>query len=165
MVSREDPASAFESVAAGIDYPMFVVTTIARGERAGCLVGFATQVSLEPARFLACISRVNDTHRVAEAAEHLAVHVLGRDAMETARLFGEHSADDVDKFARCHWSTETHGLPILQDAVAWFGGPIRARTNMGDHTGLVIEPDCGQVHESPIKALMFADVVDFSPGH
>ena len=65
---------------AGFDYPMFVVTAVdpGTGARAGCLVGFATQTSIEPFRFLVCLSRRNRTYRVARAATVLAVHVLDR---------------------------------------------------------------------------------------
>ncbi len=35
-----------------IDYPMFIVTAAAGGRRAGCLVGFTTQCSIHPPRFL-----------------------------------------------------------------------------------------------------------------
>jgi flavin reductase (DIM6/NTAB) family NADH-FMN oxidoreductase RutF len=37
---------AFEQLVALVDYPMFVVTTRAGDEPAGCLVGFTSQVSI-----------------------------------------------------------------------------------------------------------------------
>ena len=43
---------AFEKLVSLLDYPMFVVTTRAGDESAGCLVGFASQVSIRPPRFL-----------------------------------------------------------------------------------------------------------------
>jgi len=48
--------------------PVFVVTAYADDRRAGCVVGFATEVSIHPARFLACISRQNATFPVAMRA-------------------------------------------------------------------------------------------------
>ena len=48
-----------------LDYPMFVVTTRAGDEPAGCLVGFASQVSIRPPRFLVGLSKRNHTYRVA----------------------------------------------------------------------------------------------------
>ena len=41
-----------DQVLSEVDYPVFVVTTVDRdsGERAGCLVGFVTQCSIDPAR-------------------------------------------------------------------------------------------------------------------
>ena len=42
----------FGSFVSGLDYPMFVVTAAADGRRAGCLVGFTSQVSIDPPRLL-----------------------------------------------------------------------------------------------------------------
>ena len=46
----------------GLDYPMFVITVAAGGERSGCLIGFATQAGVDPARFIVCLSDKNHTH-------------------------------------------------------------------------------------------------------
>ena len=51
-----DPHRTFNALASELDYPMFVVTTAAGGAPAGCLVGFATQCSIDPPRFLVCLS-------------------------------------------------------------------------------------------------------------
>jgi flavin reductase (DIM6/NTAB) family NADH-FMN oxidoreductase RutF len=81
---------------------MFLVTAVhpASGARAGCLVGFATQCSISPGRFLVAISRSNATHAVALAAEVLAVHGPARDQHGLAVLFGAETGDEIDKFAR-----------------------------------------------------------------
>lgn len=39
-----------------LDHPMYVVTAEADGERAGCLVGYASQCSIQPARFMVWLS-------------------------------------------------------------------------------------------------------------
>ena len=67
---------SFEDVAELLDYPMFVVTTASNGKRAGCLVGFTTQISIDPARFLVGLSVNNHTHQVAADASRLVVHLL-----------------------------------------------------------------------------------------
>src|SRR5215208_7631728 len=41
------PLPAFEAIVAQLDYPMFIVTAAAGEERGGCLVGFATQASID----------------------------------------------------------------------------------------------------------------------
>ena len=58
----------FQRLVAQLDYPMFIATVAAGGERAGCLIGFATQCSIHPPRFLAGISDKNRTYRVAQGA-------------------------------------------------------------------------------------------------
>src|SRR5919206_3595218 len=78
---------AFQSLVGRLDLPMLIVTVTADGERDGCLVGFATQTSIDPPRFLVCISDKNRTHRVLErGADALVVHVAPRDAAELVEL-------------------------------------------------------------------------------
>ena len=101
---------------------MFVVTTQADGHPSGCLVGFATQTSMHPPRFLAGLSRNNHTCGVAARSDYLAVHVLERRHIGLAQLFGGETGDQINKFALCSWHTGPEGMPILDDAVAWFIG-------------------------------------------
>jgi flavin reductase (DIM6/NTAB) family NADH-FMN oxidoreductase RutF len=63
----------FEDLMAMLDYPAFVVTTQAAGQPAGCLVGFATQTSVGPPRFLVGVAKGSHTLEVASRAQHLAV--------------------------------------------------------------------------------------------
>jgi len=131
----------FDRVAGGVDYPMYVVTAVgADGTRAGCLVGFATQCSIDPPRFLVCLSEANHTYRVAQEASVLAVHLLRREDEALAALFGAETGDEVDKFGRCSWSTGPEGVPVLDDVVAWFVGRVVERVDLGDHVGHVLEP-------------------------
>ncbi|WP_207923887.1 flavin reductase family protein, partial [Actinomadura bangladeshensis] len=131
-----------DTFVAGFDYPMFVVTTIdpGTGTRAGCLVGFATQTGIDPFRFLVCLSRVNHTYRTAEAATHLAVHVLDESQRDLAALFGSQTGDEIDKFTRCAWRPGPEGVPLLTDAPRHLVGRILARTDLGDHTGYLLAP-------------------------
>ena len=96
-----DGEEAFDRLMSLLDYPMFVVTTRAGDELSGCLVGFATQVSIQPSRFLVGLSKRNHTYRIASRADHLAVHLVPRTHAEIARLFGGETGDRVDKFERC----------------------------------------------------------------
>jgi flavin reductase (DIM6/NTAB) family NADH-FMN oxidoreductase RutF len=154
--------SAFEQLSAALDYPMFVVTAAADGARAGCLVGFSTQGSIDPVRYLVGISEKNHTHRVALGAPRLAVHAL-RDR-NLAELFGAETGDETDKFARCGWRPGPDGVPVLDGAAAWFSGPVLDRFPMGDHTAFLIEPDSGECADAT-GLITFADVRDLEPGH
>ncbi|GAA1816407.1 flavin reductase family protein [Actinomadura chokoriensis] len=155
-----------DTFVAGFDYPMFVVTAVdpGTGTRAGCLVGFATQTSIDPFRFLVCLSRVNHTYRAAEAATHLAVHVLDESQQELATLFGSQTGDEIDKFARCAWRPGPEGVPLLTDAPRHLVGRILARTDLGDHTGYLLTPIdvTGSAEAAP---LTFRTLPDLSPGH
>src|SRR5690242_1693741 len=128
----------FDQHVEALDYPLLIITaTCANGERAGCVVGFATQCSIEPRRFLTGLSEKNRTYRVAETATHLAVHVLDRREKQLAELFGGETGDEVDKFAMCRWHEGPYGVPILSDIDAWFVGRVVERVALGDHLGYI----------------------------
>ena len=136
-----DPEDALAELLGDTDGPMWILTVSTGDERSGCLIGFATQVSIDPARFLACVSKVNHTFGLAARAEHLAVHVAPTDDDgELARLFGEETGDEVDKFDRCRWHEGPEGQPVLDGCPGWFVGHVVARHDLGDHVGLVLEP-------------------------
>jgi flavin reductase (DIM6/NTAB) family NADH-FMN oxidoreductase RutF len=157
-------SETFIKITGDLDYPMLVVTTAADGRRGGCLVGFSTQASIDPARFLVCLSNKNHTFRVAQRADALAVHVLPAEAEDLARLFGGHTGDELDKFSRCRWREGPRGLPILDDCARWFVGEVIERSALGDHTGFLLAPI--QAHDGgPRSLLPFSQIKDMQAGH
>jgi flavin reductase (DIM6/NTAB) family NADH-FMN oxidoreductase RutF len=136
-----DAEDALAELLGAIDRTMWILTVADGGQRSGCLMGFATQSSLEPPRFLACVSRANHTFALAVGAEHVAVHAAPDEAdLALARLFGEETGDEIDKFARCEWHEGPEGQPILIACPAWFVGRVIARHDLGDHVGLLLDP-------------------------
>jgi len=154
----------FAEIARILDYQMFIVTTAAGGERSGCLIGFASQASIRPPRFLVALSRKNRTFRVAESAQTLVVHLVGEGDAELAELFGGSTGDEVDKFARCDWSPGPDDVPVLADLHNWFAGSICERIDLGDHVGFLLAPIDGQAgYEERPFTFHRARVID--PGH
>jgi flavin reductase (DIM6/NTAB) family NADH-FMN oxidoreductase RutF len=154
----------FSDLVGELDYPMMIVTAAARGERAGCLVGFATQCSIDPPRFTVWISRKNHTFRVAGDAGVLAVHFLSESDRALAELFGGMTGDDVDKFARCRWREGPGGAPVLEDCVRWFAGEVAERFPTEDHVGFLLAPIVASI--GPWSGqLGFQAVRSISPGH
>jgi flavin reductase (DIM6/NTAB) family NADH-FMN oxidoreductase RutF len=133
-------AREVHALVSDLDYPMFIVTVTDGRERAGCLVGFATQCSIDPPRFLICLSDKNRTYRVAQGAEVAVVHLVPAQADGLAELFGSQTGDDVDKFARCDWQPGPAGTPVLDACGNWFAGRVLDRVPAGDHEALLLEP-------------------------
>jgi flavin reductase (DIM6/NTAB) family NADH-FMN oxidoreductase RutF len=104
---------AFDDVVAGLDPSMVIITTAVGDDRAGCLVGFHCQCSIEPRRYAVWLSKANHTVGVALRAEHLAVHFLTAGDRDLAELFGTTTGTEIDKFTRCAWSPGPDGVPLL----------------------------------------------------
>ncbi|MFF5446360.1 flavin reductase family protein [Streptomyces sp. NPDC012888] len=178
--------SEFDDFGTLLDPPVYVVTAAAPPaaaqaaagaegaeagtERSGCLVGFASQCSIRPPRFMVWLSVLNHTYGVARRAEYLAVHLLDHDGLPLAELFGGETGDRVDKFARTPWRPcGPEGTPVLSGAAAWFLGRVRERHPAGDHVGFLL--DISQVGPaSPSTAahgalISYQDVRDLPPGH
>ena len=161
----ESDTDAFEKLVGLLNYPMFVVTTAVHGTNAGCLVGFASQTSIHPPRFLIGLSRRNHTFRIAAGATHLAVHVFDREHLGVVELFGSQTGDAIDKFDRCSWHRGPERMPVLDDAAAWFVGKILDRFPMGDHVGHLLEPIDGKPPQKMEEWVSFRDVRHLTPGH
>lgn len=157
---------AFDALVAALDAPLVVVTAAAGGERAGCLVGFHSQSSIEPRRAAVWLSKANRTYRVALGASHLAVHALTNADRELAAWFGGETGDEVDKFAAVRWSEGPGGAPLLD---ACPHRVVLARTALldegGDHV-LVTGSPVAAASPGPFTPLRLSDVAgDIAPGH
>lgn len=155
---------AFEGLVSGIDYPMFIVTAAADGEQSGCLVGFSTQASIDPARLLVMLSKRNHTFAIAQRTDTLVVHFLHRDNHDLAALFGEETGDDTDKFTACDWSRGPAGTPVLDGVRGWVAGRVVARLDAGDHVAHVLDTIEAQALAAG-PSLTFQMVRDMDPGH
>ena len=162
--SMGETEKTFQRLVARLDYPMFIATVAAGGERAGCLIGFATQCSISPPRFLAGISDKNRTYRVAQGADSMAIHLVPEDATELAELFGGETGDEVDKFERSGWHEGPGGVPLLDDCPNRFVGRILERVDFGDHVGLVLEPFHAE-EDTGGGQLSFHRAKRIDPGH
>lgn len=156
---------AFDRLMERLDPPVLVVTAAVGGERAGCLVGFHAQSSIEPRGYAVWLSRPNHTFRVAIQATHLGIHFLGTDDRDLAELFGTRSGDDLDKFTRCDWAPSARGVPLLRRC------PNRMEVHRtatlddgGDHLCFVARPVEASLADD-LEPLRLSDVADLEPGH
>jgi flavin reductase (DIM6/NTAB) family NADH-FMN oxidoreductase RutF len=164
MAPGNDAGPAFQRIAADLDYPMTIVTTGDGDERAGCLVGFVAQCSIDPPLLMVWLSKKNHTARVAYRASTLLVHFVGQDQGDLAALFGTTTGDEVDKFDRCRWEPGPDGVPRLTDCTRWLAGHIVDRFDTGDHVGHLLEMFDGAAGKWAGQ-LGFQQVKDLDAGH
>jgi flavin reductase (DIM6/NTAB) family NADH-FMN oxidoreductase RutF len=155
----------FSTLSTSGDPAMLVVTVAHDGERAGCLVGFHSQCSIEPLRYSVWLSKANHTYRVALLAEWLGVHVLTADDHDLAARFGGATGDDTDKFAGLAWHESAHGVPLLDHCTNRFlGRRVTLLDDGGDHVCVVVEPAAVE-SAGPFEPLRLSGVTDVEPGH
>lgn len=159
---------SFDDLMTMMDGPVFVVTTQTGGRPSGCLVAFATQTSVHPPSFMVGLPLASNLHAAARESEYLAVHMLPRRHKVLAEMFGNHSDDgDVHNgnvFAHCSWRAGPLGMPILDDAAAWFVGRTLSRSDVADHVAYLLEPVAVWAPENAEEVLYLSDIDEFEPG-
>ena len=161
----EDP---FDRFVAAVDNAMVAVTAAdGQGHPAGCLVGFHTQVSIDPPRYMVCLSTANHTYEVARGVEVLAVHLLGAgDRGPAQALGGETEDEDPLKFTRIDWSPHPEfGTPVLEGPSCRFVGRVLQQVDAGDHVMFVLSPLEAQVPGEPPPPLRLGEASGIDPGH
>jgi flavin reductase (DIM6/NTAB) family NADH-FMN oxidoreductase RutF len=144
---------------------MIVVTAATGSRRSGCLVGFSTQCSVDPVRFLVCLSKRNATYRIAQESPVLAVHLLTQHDGAVAELFGGQTSDDTDKLQQVDWEPGPHGVPVLAAGAGAFVGEVLDRYDVGDHVAFVLDPVAVYDRDVDAPPLRFGQVKDMEPGH
>lgn len=160
-VSSDNPAWALSERS---DYPIYVVCVEHGGQKAGCVAGFVTQCSIEPVRFLVCVSKANHTYEVAKAAAAMSLHLLGAGQHDVAVLFGHLTGDSSDKFERIEWKAGQTGAPVLQRCAAWIEGEVLEKQDVGDHVAFLLTPVSGGLGPEP-GLLTLSLTGDITAGH
>ncbi|MFL6205193.1 MAG: flavin reductase family protein [Acidimicrobiales bacterium] len=156
--------AAFDELMGDLDQSMVIVTTVAGDERSGCLVGFHSQCSIDPVRYVVWLSQANHTHGVAVRASTFAVHLIPTGRHDLAELFGGRTGDEVDKLARCEWRDGPGGVPLIDGCPDRFVGERVGWLAGGDHDGVVLEPvDAERSGDGPW--LRLSDATDIDAGH
>lgn len=111
-----------------------VAVVTATGERghAGMTTNAITSLSLEPILLLVCFENTSRTLPVVRDSERFAVNVLRGDDLELSRVFASKVVPQHKFTAVTH--NVDHGVPVLNDALAWFVCDLEELIERGDHT-------------------------------
>ena len=109
-----------------------VVTASGRDGHAGLTTNAITSLSLDPVLLLVCFDNASRTLPVVRESRRFAVNLLRAGQEELARTFASKRVAE-EKFAAATHTVE-HGVPVLDDALAWFVCELRELLPGGDHT-------------------------------
>jgi flavin reductase (DIM6/NTAB) family NADH-FMN oxidoreductase RutF len=148
-----------------LDNPLIVVTTAEGHERAGCLVGFHAQSSIDPDRYSVWLSKANYTYRVGLRASHLAIHFLTSADLPLAERFGTLTGDETDKFAGLRVSPGPGGVPVLEECPhRLILRRIVLLDEGGDHVCVTGQPLAAE-SSGPFEPLRLSRAQHLEPGH
>lgn len=122
---------ALSSFATGVG----VVTTVdGRGNKVGITISSFNSVSLEPPLILWSVGLDSMSYDAFVAADHFAIHILGRHQMEMCDRFAQRSEN---KFDGIDVRSGLHGVPILPDFAVCFQCSTEHVYPGGDHKIIV----------------------------
>jgi flavin reductase (DIM6/NTAB) family NADH-FMN oxidoreductase RutF len=110
-----------------------VVTATGSDGPAGLTTNAFSSLSLEPPLVLVCFDNASRTLPVVREAERFAVNVLRAGQEELAATFASKELQPAEKFAAVTHTVD-HGVPVLDDALAWLVCDLHALHPGGDHT-------------------------------
>ncbi|MQA79695.1 MAG: flavin reductase [Streptosporangiales bacterium] len=97
------------------------------------------------------IGRDSSSWPTVERAEHLSVNLLAAGQHDVATVF---ATSGIDRFAAItHWRRGPHGLPVLDDSLAWLALRVRGRVDAGDHA--VVVADVIRAEHTPAAPLLY----------
>lgn len=155
---------AFDQLMMSADPAMVVVTTVAEGEPAGCLVGFHAQSSIAPEQYCLWLSKANHTFRTGLRATHMAIHFLAKSDLAVAEWFGTRTGESADKFTEFGVDTGDHGLPLIRDCPRrMLVERLAILDDGGDHACFTTRVLSAST-DGPFTPLRLSDVSHLDPG-
>ncbi len=108
------------------------VTIVTAPGPAGLTTNSFSSLSLDPPLVLVCFDNGSRTLAAVRTARRFAVNVLRAGQEELAAVFASKRVA-AEKFAEVT-HTEDHGVPVLDDALAWIACDLVELVPAGDHT-------------------------------
>lgn len=118
-----------------VSYGLYVVSSIAQGMAAGCIVNTFGQVTVSPVQITVAVNKENFTTEIIEKSGVFAVSVLcERASMELIGRFGFQSSKDMDKFDGVEHEIDENGVPYLtENCAARFACKVVNQVDIGTH--------------------------------
>lgn len=126
-----DPAR-YREVIGSFATGVAIVTAHGDDGPAGLTTNAVTSLSLDPLLLLVCFDNDSRTLPIVQRAGRFAVNVLRAGQEDLARVFASKRVAEEKFDAATH--TVAHGVPVLDDALAWIACDLEALHPAGDHT-------------------------------
>jgi flavin reductase (DIM6/NTAB) family NADH-FMN oxidoreductase RutF len=123
----ESIAALFQRLTQGV-----YVVGVAHGEvRNAFTAAWVMQVSYDPLLLALSISPQHSSYKLLKEGRAFSVNVLKKGRLDLAAHYGQ--LGYPNKLALTEWTTGRLGLPLLREALAWFGCRVVGDYPAGDH--------------------------------
>ncbi len=97
----------------------------------GCSIAWVSQVNFDPPLVMVCMGKTYYTTELIEASKVFGVSLLAERQVDVARLFGNKSGREVNKFSTVAYETKETGAPILKDCLAYMDCRVHSSFDVG----------------------------------
>jgi flavin reductase (DIM6/NTAB) family NADH-FMN oxidoreductase RutF len=144
-------AALFERLTQGV-----YVVGVAHGEaRNAFTAAWVMQVSYDPLLLALSINPEHSSYALLEKGRTFSINVLKKGQLDLAAHFGR--SDGSDKLASTEWTTDRSGLPLLHEALAWFGCRTLGEYPAGDHRLVVGKVFDGKLLDSEAEPMSYRE--------
>ena len=129
-------------------YGVYIVTCRGQSGVNGLTVGWAMQVSLDPALVAISVNQEWHSHKLLSDSNYFIVHVLAEDQVDAGQFFGTTHGWDTDKFENIEWEPGISDTPIIAGCKAVIQCKKIREVVVGDHTLFIGEVVSSRVDET-----------------
>lgn len=125
-----------------LSYGLFVITANNDGKDNGCIINTVMQVTENPNKITAVVSKENYTHEMLVKSKSFNVSVISENAgFELFKRFGFKSGKDTDKFSDYKYKKRTENgiLYITEGTNSYISANITDTADLGSHTMFIAD--------------------------
>jgi flavin reductase (DIM6/NTAB) family NADH-FMN oxidoreductase RutF len=119
-----------------VNLPVYSVSSQANGKANMHIITYATQISMQPKRYILGIYNGTQTLENINSNPEIVLQLLAEDQYRLVDLLGKKSGKNIDKIVRLQKRkelTEWNGFPVLQHCLAVMHLKVISQFEGGDH--------------------------------
>jgi flavin reductase (DIM6/NTAB) family NADH-FMN oxidoreductase RutF len=150
-MSQSAIASLFQCLSQGV----YVVGVAGEGCCNAFTAAWVMQVSFDPPMLALGINPHHRSYGLLEQGKAFSVNVLKKDQLELAAHYAEPAS--ADKLALVDWVPGHAGVPLLNDALAWFECQWAGECPVGDHVLVWGRVVGGKILDAAAEPMLYRD--------
>jgi flavin reductase (DIM6/NTAB) family NADH-FMN oxidoreductase RutF len=141
-----------------LTHGVYVIGVGGEGQRNAFTAAWVMQVSFKPLLLALSVNPKHSSYAILKASGLFSVNVLGSEQQALARHFGAPAS--TDKLATVAWHAGRAGVPLLDEALAYFDCRFRHECEAGDHRLVVGRVVGGEWINHEARPMSYRDIGD-----